>query len=102
MNYATDPDTFVAPNGQKIGGLFFGQSSMASYTIVRQSSVVNVASLVRDESELKLFAPLGCGFQTGFGTIDVVAKAGPHDTVVVMGIGGVGFSAIAVRSAFAF
>ncbi|KAK6379354.1 hypothetical protein LTS17_006272 [Exophiala oligosperma] len=90
-----DPDTFLDSNGQKICGLFFGQSSMASYTIAKQASVVNVTSVIRNESELKLFAPLGCGFQTGFGAIDVVASAGPDDTVVVMGIGGVGFSAIA-------
>ncbi|KAJ9640573.1 hypothetical protein H2204_003201 [Knufia peltigerae] len=95
LNYQTDPDTFLDSNGQKICGLFFGQSSMASYTIAKQASVVNVTSVIRNESELKLFAPLGCGFQTGFGAIDVVASAGPDDTVVVMGIGGVGFSAIA-------
>ncbi|KIW10686.1 hypothetical protein PV08_11650 [Exophiala spinifera] len=95
VNYVTDPETFLSPDGQNIGGLFFGQSSMASYTIARQASVVNVSSLIHDESELKIFAPLGCGFQTGFGAIDLVAKAGSGDAVVVMGIGGVGFSAIA-------
>lgn len=99
MNYQTDPGTFQASNGQKVGGLFFGQSSMASYTIAKQASVVNVTSVIHDESELRLFAPLGCGFQTGFGAIDVTANAGPDDTVVVIGIGGVGFSAIAVISA---
>jgi len=98
-NYQLDADTFVSTKEQKLGGLFFGQSSLASYTIARQSSVVNVTSLIHDEAELKLFAPLGCGFQTGMGAVDVLAKAGPNDTVVVMGIGGVGFTSIAVRLA---
>ncbi|EXJ79941.1 hypothetical protein A1O3_08227 [Capronia epimyces CBS 606.96] len=98
INYETETDTFVSKEAATplgLGGLFFGQSSFANYTIVKQASVVNVSSIVRDESELKLFAPLGCGFQTGMGAVDVVAQAGPGDAVVVLGVGGVGLSAIA-------
>ncbi|KKY13601.1 putative alcohol [Diplodia seriata] len=75
-------------------GSFFGQSSFASRTVVKSTSVVNVRGLVKDDEELKLFSPLGCGIQTGSGTIVNVAQAGPQDTVAVLGLGGVGLSAI--------
>jgi Zn-dependent alcohol dehydrogenase len=77
-----------------IQGSFFGQSSFASLTIANETSVVNAKTLIKSEDELKLFAPLGCGIQTGSGTIWNVAKAGPEDTVAIMGLGGVGLSGI--------
>lgn len=77
-----------------IGGAFFGQSSFASLSIAKQCSVVNVKNIVKGKEELQLFAPLGCGIQTGSGTVVNAAKAGPDDIVVVMGLGGVGLSAI--------
>jgi len=52
--------------------------------IVKQRSVVDVSALLKNEDELKLFAPMGCGFQTGAGTVAVLANAGPTDSVVVM------------------
>ncbi|KAL1613974.1 hypothetical protein SLS54_010121 [Diplodia seriata] len=79
---------------EDLQGSFFGQSSFASRTVVKSTSVVNVRGLVKDDEELKLFAPLGCGIQTGSGTIVNVAQAGPQDTVAVLGLGGVGLSAI--------
>jgi len=36
----------------EIGGAFFGQSSFAALSIVRQCSVVNAKDLVRDKKEL--------------------------------------------------
>lgn len=83
-------------DGTKAMGKFFGQSSFANLTIAQESSVVNVSRLVKDEEELKLFAPLGCGVQTGMGTVDVLAGASEKDSVVIMGIGGVGLAAIMV------
>ncbi len=78
----------------EIGGGFFGQSSFANLSVVKQCSVVNVKGIVKDKEELKLFAPLGCGIQTGSGTIINAAKATKEDVVVVMGLGGVGLSAV--------
>jgi Zn-dependent alcohol dehydrogenase len=74
-------------------GCFFGQSSFSSLSIVHESSVVNVKGLVESDEELRLFAPLGCGIQTGSGTILNVAQAMPEDTVAIIGAGGVGLSA---------
>ena len=53
--------------------------------------VINAKALVKSRDELKIFAPLGCGIQTGMGTIISVTKARSTDTVVTMVIGGVGF-----------
>lgn len=77
-----------------IGGRFFGQSSLARHSIVSDKCVVNVAGLGLSKDDLKLLAPLGCGLQTGSGTVVNVAKAGPKDCVTVAGMGGVGLSAI--------
>lgn len=77
-----------------ISGLFFGQSSFANLSVVKQTSVVNVAGLVKDKRELQLFSPLGCGIQTGSGTVINAARATPDDVVCIMGLGGVGLAAI--------
>lgn len=75
-------------------GSFFGQSSFSNMTIADESSVVNAKELIKSEEELQLFSPLGCGIQTGSGTIINAAKATPEDTVAIMGAGGVGLSAV--------
>ena len=77
-----------------IGGGFFGQSSFGSVSVVRECSVVNAKELIKDKKDLQLFAPLGCGIQTGSGTVINAAKATPDDIVCVMGLGGVGLSAV--------
>lgn len=77
-----------------IGAQFFGQSSFANLSVVRECSVVNAKDLVKDKKELQLFAPLGCGIQTGSGTVINAAKAGHKDVVCILGLGGVGLSAI--------
>jgi Zn-dependent alcohol dehydrogenase len=77
-----------------IGGRFFGQSSFARHTVVSSKCVVNVSSLGLDIQELQLLAPLGCGLQTGAGTVQNVAKAGPDDCLAIIGLGGVGLAAV--------
>ncbi len=96
-NNGGEDDVFQTADGAKSSGLFFGQSSLSNYTIVKDVSTVNVSALVKDEQELKLFAPLGCGFQTGFGTVENLAGAGEKDSIVIMGLGGVGLSGIMVH-----
>ncbi|KAM3520639.1 hypothetical protein NHJ13051_002760 [Beauveria bassiana] len=77
-----------------IGGRFFGQSSLARHSVVSDKCVINVSGLGLSKDDLKLLAPLGCGLQTGSGTIVNVAKAGPGDYVTVAGMGGVGLAAV--------
>lgn len=78
----------------EVGGCFFGQSSFASLSIVKECSVVNVKDLVTDKKSLQLYAPLGCGIQTGSGTVVNVSGAGPKDAICILGLGGVGLSAV--------
>ena len=97
LNFGKSPQTAIfGTKGEtnNVQGAFFGQSSFASYSIVRQCSVVNAKGLVNDKKELQLFAPLGCGIQTGSGTVINAAKAGPDDIICIIGLGGVGLSAV--------
>ncbi|KAM0700629.1 hypothetical protein Q7P35_012350 [Cladosporium inversicolor] len=97
LNFGTQPNVFGAKDdaaNPSIPGAFFGQSSFASLSIVRECSVVNASSLVSTKEELQLLSPLGCGVQTGAGTVINVAKADKTDVVCILGLGGVGLSAI--------
>ncbi|KAF4493291.1 zinc-containing long-chain alcohol dehydrogenase [Fusarium agapanthi] len=82
------------PASQKVGGSFFGQSSFAKLTRVQETSLVNVTDFITHPEDLKLFAPLGCGIQTGAGTITELTAAKPDDKVAIMGLGRVGLAAI--------
>jgi Zn-dependent alcohol dehydrogenase len=95
LNIAGEKATFKDTEGD-VAGQFFGQSSFANLSAVKESSIVNVKGMVEGEDELKLFAPMGCGFQTGAGTVVNLAKATSEDSVVVMGLGGVGLAAVMV------
>lgn len=75
---------------------FFGQSSFAQHTIAKRSSIVKVKELLHYEDELQIFAPLGCGLQTGMGAIHNIASAGPDDIVIILGLGAVGMAALMV------
>lgn len=96
INFEAANNVFQTTTGNtsSISGGFFGQSSFASVSVVNQRSVVNVQQLVKDMHELAIFSPLGCGIQTGSGTVTNVAKAGPDDVLCVVGLGGVGLGAI--------
>ncbi|KAH1645564.1 hypothetical protein KXX59_008432 [Aspergillus fumigatus] len=100
INFEVEPDNLVfseeasTATEPSIYGRFFGQSSFASYSIVREDSVVNVRGVVDARSELQLLSPLGCGIQTGSGAILNAAKATSKDRVAVLGLGGVGLSAV--------
>ena len=79
--------------GEKVCGMYFGQSSFAGRTVVRKASVVNVNGLVGRE-EMRLLAPLGCGLMTGVGCVVNVARVGEEDVVCVLGAGAVGLGAV--------
>jgi Zn-dependent alcohol dehydrogenase len=102
FNYGGDQEVFQIADGSKTSGAFIGQSSFASHTIVKDSSIVNVSGIVKHEEELKLFAPLGCGFQSGMGTVTQLTRCTEKDAVVIMGLGGVGLTAIMVNSVHPF
>lgn len=93
LNYLSEPDVFHGKSGEGYNGKYFGQSSFAGMTACKESSIINVTGLINDE-ELKLFAPLGCGLQTGAGAITNVLQAGNKDIIAIVGLGGVGLAAV--------
>ncbi len=70
--------------------LFFGQSSFSQYVVTRASNAV----VVDPEVDLTLLGPLGCGIQTGSGTVLNRLKPVVGESLVVFGCGAVGLSAI--------
>lgn len=82
--------TSTAPGGKPVFSTFFGQSSFAKHALVHRSSVVRVPA----GTDLNLFAPLGCGMQTGAGAILNTLNVKEGSTVVVFGVGGVGMPAV--------
>lgn len=59
-------------------------------------SVVNEKCVVRCEypENMAIYALIGCGFQTGAGTVLNVLKPEKDDSIVVFGLGSVGLSAL--------
>ncbi|MFJ9722214.1 NAD(P)-dependent alcohol dehydrogenase [Streptomyces sp. NPDC101209] len=85
-----DGSSTISRNGRPLGGHFFGQSSFAERALVDERSLVRVDADVPLES----IAPLGCGVQTGVGAVWNVLKPATGSTVVVLGAGAVGLSAV--------
>lgn len=73
-----------------IAGHFFGQSSFATYALADERSLVKVAP----DAPLDLLAPLGCGIQTGAGTVLNVLRPEIGSTLAVFGVGAVGLAAV--------
>jgi aryl-alcohol dehydrogenase len=73
-----------------VAGHFFGQSSFATYALADERSLVKVAP----DAPLDLLAPLGCGIQTGAGTVLNVLRPEIGGTLAVFGVGAVGLAAV--------
>lgn len=73
-----------------ISSHFFGQSSFASHALAFESNLVRVEK----ELPLALYAPLGCGVQTGAGAIMRSLACPSGSSLVVIGAGAVGLSAV--------
>jgi S-(hydroxymethyl)glutathione dehydrogenase/alcohol dehydrogenase len=59
-------------------------------------TTVGVHSVIKVDKDLPLerICLLGCGVGTGWGSAVNSANAGPGDTIIVMGVGGVGINAV--------
>jgi aryl-alcohol dehydrogenase len=86
----TDGSTAFSDSGGSISSHFFGQSSFAGYSNVVEESLIKIDRNV----PLELVAPLGCGIQTGAGTILNELKPMIGSILVVLGTGAVGAGAI--------
>ena len=73
-----------------VRGHFFGQSSFATHALATMRNLVKVPKLL----PLELLAPLGCGLQTGAGTVmnSLAVRAG--SSIAVFGTGSVGLAAV--------
>jgi len=82
--------TISAADGSPIHGSFFGQSSFASHLIVEARNAVKLPA----DADVELAGPLGCGVQTGAGTVLNSLDVPAGSAVIVTGTGAVGLSAI--------
>lgn len=81
----------IIKEGKKtINAAFFQQSSFGTFAIAHQRNTVKISKKV----DLKLMGPLGCGIQTGAGTVMNTLNPNPGTSIAVFGVGSVGLSAI--------
>lgn len=73
-----------------VRGHFFGQSSFATHALATERNVVRV----HKNLPLDLLAPLGCGMQTGAGTVMNSLGVSKGDSIAVFGTGAVGLAAV--------
>ena len=79
-----------AASGDTLHDRFFAQSSFATYAIANERNTVKV----RDDAPLELLGPLGCGIQTGAGTVLSALEVERRASFAVTGAGAVGLSAV--------
>jgi aryl-alcohol dehydrogenase len=85
-----DGSNALSQNGDTVHAHFFGQSSFADYTLAAERSVVKVSQ----DAPLDLLGPLGCGIQTGAGSVLNTLRPEAGSSIAVFGTGAVGMSAI--------
>jgi len=71
-------------------GLMCLLGTFAPYTVVNEDSCV----VIEDDHPLEIAALVGCGVTTGWGSAVYAADVRAGETVVVVGVGGVGMSAV--------
>ena len=82
--------TMRTADGEPLYSNFFGQSSFSSLAIVNHRGLVKVAP----GTPFELYAPLGCGMQTGAGAIFNTLDVREGASVAIFGTGSVGMAAI--------
>jgi NDMA-dependent alcohol dehydrogenase len=75
--------------GQDIGTLSL-LGTFAEYAVVHETSIVKI----HDDIPFAQASLLGCGVPTGWGSSVNIGKVQPGETVVVVGIGGIGANAL--------
>lgn len=73
-----------------VRGHFFGQSSWATYSVATERNVVRIPK----DLTLEVLAPLGCGFQTGVGTVMNSLAVASGASIAIFGTGAVGLAAV--------
>ncbi len=86
----TTDDTAHTQDGRPVRGGFFGQSSFATHAIASPANAI----VVPPDLDLATIAPLGCGIQTGAGSMLNILRPATGSSVLIMGLGGVGMAGL--------
>jgi aryl-alcohol dehydrogenase len=73
-----------------VNGHFFGQSSFSTHVLATERNLVKVPK----DLPLEVLAPLGCGMQTGAGTVMNSLAVPAGASIAIFGTGGVGLAAV--------
>jgi aryl-alcohol dehydrogenase len=73
-----------------VRGHFFGQSSFATHSLATERNLVKVSK----DLPLEVLSPLGCGLQTGAGTVMNSLKVSAGASIAIFGTGAVGLAAV--------
>jgi len=84
------PDGSNALRRSRVRGHFFGQSSFSTYVLATERNLVKVPN----DLPLEILAPLGCGLQTGAGTVMNSLAVPAGASIAIFGTGGVGLAAV--------
>lgn len=87
--YADGTGRHTGKDGEAIGS-FFSQSSFATYCIADENNCV----VIDKDVDISIMGPLGCGIQTGAGTVCNRLKPEVGSSIVIFGCGAVGLSAL--------
>jgi len=90
-NYRDGTKRMVGEDGVEIG-IMFGQGSFATYVVADQSNTVKVD--IDSDDDLANLCSLGCGIQTGAGSVLNRMKPRPGSSIAVFGCGNVGLGAV--------
>lgn len=85
-----DGSSALSYEGQQVSSHFFGQSSFSQFANVPVNSVVKVSA----SAPLEILAPLGCGIQTGAGSVLNTLAPEAGSSIAIFGAGAVGLSAL--------
>ncbi len=85
-----DGSSTLQANGQPVHGYFFAQSSFSTHALCRERNVVKVP----EAAPLKMLGPIACGIQTGAGAVMNALRVEQGQSILVVGTGSVGMSAI--------
>jgi aryl-alcohol dehydrogenase len=85
-----DGSSALSNGGGLIHGHFFGQSSFASHAIASERNAIKVTKDV----PLEILGPLGCGVQTGAGTVLNALQPEEGSSIAIFAAGSVGLSAL--------
>ena len=83
-----DGSNALEPSG--VHGHFFGQSSFSSHILATERNIVKVSKKL----PLSILAPLGCGIQTGAGTVMNTLHVQRGASIAIFGTGAVGLAAV--------